>query len=431
MKYTEEALELVAALEKSLLQIENNPDDPNLIEAIFRDMHTLKGNSSMFGFKIITDFTHHLESIYDLVRRGEMNISSHILNVTFSSLDHLSSLINNGNTMNEEENKIHEQLSEKVIQIINSPDKYTGLNSPVINAHETISINPLNKITTWHIHFCPDKDFLLNGSNPLSLVNELYELGECQVTANIDNIPLPEDFDVESCYTSWDIYLSTIVDIRLIREVFQFAEDRCNLIITEVLNNTTPAGPAAVAENNPGIPNRMETLKSDSILLPNHIEKTEHNHKRQVISSIRVPSERLDNLMSLVSELMTLQAKLSTIIEQNPQTELLAVTENLEKISTRLRDNAFSMCLLPVENMVTPFHRLVRDLAAELNKEIEFITEGTETELDKNIMEGLADPIMQNQENQGMAPSYSRRFARVQMFISKSATMVRDWTRIR
>ena len=87
-------------------------------------------------------------------------------------------------------------------------------------------------------------------------------------------------------------------------------------------------------------------------------------NKKHVISSIRVPSERLDNLMSLVSELMTLQAKLGTLTEQNLQSELLAVTENLEKISTRLRDNAFSMCLVPLENRITPFHRLVRDLAS-------------------------------------------------------------------
>jgi two-component system chemotaxis sensor kinase CheA len=131
-----------------------------------------------------------------------------------------------------------------------------------------------------------------------------------------------------------------------------------------------------------------------NISLTNNATKNGAANKKHLISSIRVPSQRLDNLMSLVSELMTLQAKLGTLTEQNPHSELLAVSENLEKISTRLRDNAFNMCLVPLENIITPFHRLVRDLASELNKEIEFVTEGTETELDKNIMEGLSDPLM-------------------------------------
>jgi two-component system chemotaxis sensor kinase CheA len=137
------------------------------------------------------------------------------------------------------------------------------------------------------------------------------------------------------------------------------------------------------------------TLATTTVLEGTSLVKhTLPNKKINTIPSIRVPSERLDNMMSLVSELMTLQAKLSTLAEENQQPELRGVTENLEKISTRLRDNAFSMCLIPVENMITPFKRLVRDLSAELNKEIEFITEGTETELDKNIMEGLSDPLM-------------------------------------
>jgi two-component system chemotaxis sensor kinase CheA len=99
-------------------------------------------------------------------------------------------------------------------------------------------------------------------------------------------------------------------------------------------------------------------------------------------------------MMSLVTELITLQARLNVLTGEHPQPDLLAAAESLEKISTRIRDNAFSMCMVPVENMVTPFHRLVRDLASELNKEIDFVTEGTETELDKNIMEGLQDPLM-------------------------------------
>jgi len=395
VKYKEEAVELIDGMEKSLLLMESNSDDPALVEEVFRNMHTLKGNSSMFGFKIIADFTHHLESIYDLVRGGEMKISKQILNVTFSALDHLSLLVNNnGSPLDEKEQKAHIQLSGKVLEIINSVNKNVQNNDITIEHNKAIAISREHGLTTWHINFSPDKNFFLNGSNPLNLINDLHEFGDCKVTAHIDDIPSLEDCDVDSCYTSWDIYLSTSTDVKLIHDVFLFAEHKCKLEINEIPQNGFLIGSSIETGNFSDTGNNIEELKNNNLTLHNTQEKASPDNKKQVISSIRVPSERLDNLMSLVSELMTLQAKLGTLTEQNSQPELLAVTENLEKISTRLRDNAFSMCLLPLENMVTPFHRLVRDLAAELNKEIEFITEGTDTELDKNIMEGLSDPIM-------------------------------------
>ena len=221
----------------------------------------------------------------------------------------------------------------------------------------------------------------------------MRQFGECKILANTDNIPLLENCEADSCYTSWDIFLTTDKDLNLIRKVFEFVEHKCKLEIHEasqehsVINTPAQNGKAFVSPH-------LQGSKNVDLPLFHNREIQNPVNKKNVIPSIRVPSGRLDNLMNLVSELMTLQAKLGTLTENNPQPELLSVSENLEKISTRLRDNAFSMCLVPIENMVTPFHRLVRDLASELNKEIEFITEGTETELDKNIMEGLSDPLM-------------------------------------
>ena len=386
VKYKEEAIELIEEIEKCLLLMEGNFNNSALVEEIFRYMHNLKGNSAMFGFKIITDFTHHLESIYDLIRSGELKVSRQILDLTFSSLDHLSLLVNNDNALNDKQRKMHQELSGKIIAIING----AAVNSKEqFNITENI-VGSANGLTTYFIHFKPRNNFFLNGSNPLILFDELYQLGECKVIAHVDDIPLLEDIDVDKCYTSWDIYLTTKAAIKQVWEVFYFVEDRCQLEINEELPN-------------PDVSSAIENLLAD-----NNITETNNNvsslagasehgssiSKKQIISSIRVPSGRLDNMMNLVSELMALQAKLNTLTEQNPHAELLGVTENLEKISAGLRDNAFSMCLIPLENMMIPFRRLVRDLAAELNKEIEFITEGTDTELDKNIMEGLSDPLM-------------------------------------
>lgn len=276
-KYTSEALELIADMEKLLLLLETHPDDVSLVQQIFRNLHTLKGNSAMMGFRIITDFTHHLETIYELVRAEKIKISAAIINITLASLDHLSVLLHGDKQVSNANKHIHDILTTDIVTIINysTPDK---------SDHQSIA-------------FCEGQEVSNSGRR-----NEAY------VTVATDDTPFYK--------------------------------------------------------------------------------------RKATIQDIRVPVKRLDAMMSLVTELITLQAKLSVLAAEHPQPEMLAAVESLEKISTRIRDNAFSMCMVPVENMVTPFHRLVRDLASELHKEIDFITEGTETELDKNIMEGLQDPLM-------------------------------------
>jgi two-component system chemotaxis sensor kinase CheA len=125
-----------------------------------------------------------------------------------------------------------------------------------------------------------------------------------------------------------------------------------------------------------------------------------------------VASDKLDGLMNLVSELVTTQARLSLYAERNALPELIAIAENVEKISRQLRDNTFTICLIPLETMVIRFQRLVRDLSHELGKEVTFVTEGTDTELDKTIIENLADPllhILRNSIDHGIESAEARR----------------------
>ena len=380
--YIEEAHELIAEMETSLLQLEQNPDNEALIQQVFRDMHTLKGNSAMFGFKVIAEFTHHLESIYELIRSGQQKVTKEVLNVSLASLDHLSALVNDNSLSSAESQNKHKQLTAKLVALVN-----------ITNAKEEIAEvdNCLQKPTgieeckVYEILFSPAGNFFYNGSNPLYYLDELKSLGECTIEALTDNIPSIDSLDETLCYTSWKIEIKTKVQPAEIKKVFQYAEHLCVLEIAEKAS-VEIAEAAAPAVEEPKLAAEIKGAKP--------VQKETVAAKKNIISSVRVPSERLDTLMSLVSELITLQAKLGTLTEQLPHSELLAVTENLEKISTRLRDNAFSMSLVPVNNMLTPFSRLVRDLSSDLNKEIDFVTEGAETELDKNIMEGLADPVM-------------------------------------
>ena len=379
--FSEEALEVIAEIEKCLLVLEGTPANPTLIQQVFRAMHTLKGNSAMFGFKVIAEFTHHLESIYEFIRSGQKSITKEILDATFTALDHVTYLVENNSELDSSHTIIHQKLSKNIEKIVQDIKNELNINNEQTTPYQSI-VELINEITTYQIHFAPVKNIFYNGTNPLYLLQELQSFGDCKVAINLEAIPPIEEMDPTLCYTSWDMSITTEKSEADIREIFKYVAGRCELTITPQVKKEVILTPAAT-----------EVGANAEISIPKGKPNAE-SAKKNIISSIRVPSDRLDNLMSLVSELMTLQAKLGTLTEQNPQSELLAVTENLEKISTRLRDNAFSMCLIPIRNMITPFNRLVRDLANELNKEIEFVTEGIETELDKNIMEGLSDPLM-------------------------------------
>ncbi|HEY0054555.1 MAG TPA: chemotaxis protein CheA [Pedobacter sp.] len=380
--FGEEALEVISEMEKCLLLMETNKDHSALVQQVFRAMHTLKGNSAMFGYRVIAEFTHHLESIYEYIRSGQKAINKEILDVTLESLDHLSYLVENDSVLDSVHNKTHQILTARVVKIVNEIE--ASLNKV---KHESISIESTvsqeTDLKNYHISFSPAKEIFYNGTNPLYLIEEVKTLGKCEIVLNYSAIPCIEEIEPTHCYTSWDIYLETNASLQTIKDVFLFVEGRCELEISEGVTLEKAKSPEQTA------------IDTEQITLPSfESQGVELSEKKSVISSIRVPSDRLDTLMSLVSELMTLQAKLGMFAETSIQPEFLAVSENLEKISSRLRDTAFSMCLIPIKNMITPFNRLVRDLANGLNKEIEFITEGTETELDKNIMEGLADPLM-------------------------------------
>ncbi|QJD96535.1 chemotaxis protein CheA [Mucilaginibacter robiniae] len=356
--FTDESLELITELEKCLLLLEGSPTDKTLIEQVFRAMHTIKGNSSMFGYQVIADFTHHLETIYEYIRSGKQQVTKEVLDITLTATDHLSWMVQHAEDEGLSTNEKHQALLQTIAAV----------------ASKAEGVEPSVETNTFIINFQPHQDYFYNGANPLVILHELATLGECQVQNNLTQLPALENLDPTRCYTSWQITLTTKASIEEIKQPFVFVEGRCALKIE------LQAKPIQtdIVSSQPTI----TSLSSAELL------------SKKVISSIRVPSEKVDTLMSLVSELITLQAKLGVLAEQNPYAELIGVSENLEKILTRLRDNAFSISLVPLKTIITPFNRLVRDLAAQLNKEIKFITEGTETELDKNIMEGLSDPLM-------------------------------------
>jgi two-component system chemotaxis sensor kinase CheA len=420
--YIQEANELLENLESSLLSLENNPNDKSNIEQVFRVMHTLKGNSSMFGLSKIAEFVHDLETIYDKIRQGEMQLSKDILNVTLASFDHLNLIIFDSELLNETNKENHFNLISEINKFIGKDGEvfikeieFEG-NSVVNSENGEITKETLRTI---YIYFEPNESIFLDGSNPLFLIAELASLGKSIVVPHFKSVESIDNFTPTNCFTYWDIYLETNVSKEDIEDVFVFVEGNSVIEILEIPFIELITNSSFNEEVASTIYRDVKTdINSIQLLAEkfgekaiNQVEKVEEiievpitktiensigktDAKDKVVSSIRVASDKLDELMNLVSELVTTQASLTLYNEKNETPELEIISENIEKLSRRLRDIAFGMTLVPINNMFSRFQRLVRDMSDVLGKEIQFVTEGGETELDKSIIETLTDPLM-------------------------------------
>jgi two-component system chemotaxis sensor kinase CheA len=413
-KFLEEAQEHVSDIEQALLTLEDNPEDLILIEQVFRAMHSLKGGGAMFGFDLISQFTHDLETIYDKIRNQQLSLTKNIFNLTLQSIDHLKILIANADDPDEDIKTQQQQLLE-VIQELISDDKKTDVQKTV---SEYDSLND-GQEQTYFIHFAPYENIFDNGSNPLYLIDEVIEMGQSYVIPRFYKLPEFDKLDPEKNYMAWDIILSTNKSVNDLNDIFIFVEDLCELTIDKiadinVLKRKSFRNKLEEIKQS-GEPLSLDTLKElvkqAGSSVAQKVKKAISGNTTQttnVISSIRVASEKLDDLMNLVSELVTTQARLGLFAEHAESAELTAISENVQKLTRQLRDIAFSIVLVPIETLITRFHRLVRDLSQELNRQVIFRSEGTDTELDKNIIESLTDPLMhiiRNSIDHGIEPA--------------------------
>lgn len=431
-KFIEEAVDLIDELEKAVLELEDNSNDLDIVQRIFRIMHTLKGNSSMFGFEQIDRFTHHMETIYDQVRSGEREVTQDTLDATLRSVDHLKNLLDEAGNESPQLMQEQETLMTQMDAIIEgrTPVKAETKKTQPTDSRTEAPVNSQPSDTgkknfeTFFIRYAPVTDIFNNGTNPLYQVDELQALGVAKIKVHFEKVPPLAEIEPSFCYTSWEIVLATDKGKNAIDDVFIFVESDSDLDIQRLDEGNLLENPTFVADlDNLWAKQATPDLEEIRKILPTHEVQQQQDvstpvrqvaSKNVAISSIRVASEKLDELMNLVSELVTTQARLTLFAEENDLPGLTVISENVQKLSRQLRDIAFSIVLIPIENLITRFHRLVRDLSQGLHKDVRFITEGSDTELDKTIIEGLADPLMhilRNSLDHGIEDAATRKRA--------------------
>jgi len=415
--FKEEALELLGELETSLLELEEDPANDDVINRVFRAMHTIKGSGAMFGFEDIASFTHEVETVFDLARNGQISVSKELLDLTLLARDHILSMLEG------EEQGLGERAGE-VIRGLKAltPSRKESEAAPVGKDAAPTCVTD-SSMNTWRIRFAPPKNLFMSGTNPASLLEELCEMGEHHVIMHVKDIPALPLLNPEDCQVWWDIILTTASSEDDIRDVFIFVEEDSDLtiqmvgscqgideesykligqILVEKNDITKDALERILLERKPiGQLLSEAGLVSSSQIEAALVEQQEVKRLRQTASaeaqqasSIRVPAQKLDFLVDLVGELVTAQARLTQFASEQNDARLQAISEEIERLSDELRDNTLGIRMLPIGSTFSRFKRLVRDLSQELGKRIVLETRGEDTELDKTVIERLNDPLV-------------------------------------
>ena len=410
-----EAYELVAELEQALLALEQAPADQEVIGRVFRALHTLKGSGGACGFDDIARFAHEVEAVYDAVRNGRLDVTGEIINLTLAARDQIKALLDGQYGQGSAERSATDQIVAQIRRLLPAGAK-PARRKPAAAAHSALP-------ATFRIFFRPAANIFLTGAVPERLLDELQDLGTCRVAAQLDGIPDLNGLDPEQCYLAWDIVLTTDRGLDAVRDIFLFVQDSSELLIEEVDRDGIIAGEDEqkllgeilvergdiAPEEVRGAASRQkrigEILVEHGLVHNDRVEAalTEQQHLRELrrerqrteaLSSIRVASHKLDTLVDLVGELVTVQARLSQTASGTPDPLLLSIAEEVERLTAELRDASMSIRMLPVGTIFSKFKRLVRDLSRDLGKSVELVLEGEETELDKSVIERLYDPLI-------------------------------------
>ncbi|HUB13417.1 MAG TPA: chemotaxis protein CheA [Acetobacteraceae bacterium] len=386
--YRQEAAELLEQLEQALLDLERRPNDADLVNTAFRALHTIKGSGAMFGFDAVAAFTHHVETAFDRVRNGEVEATAPLIAVALAAKDQIRTLIEAPDSADDAE-------GAAILRRLQA-----ALDGPAVEPPPTAGI-------TWRLRFRLPRDAMAMGTNPLLLLDELRALGPCAVAADGSAIPPLEALNPTECHIGWDVTLTTVQPRSAIEQVFLFVLDEMQLDLEPVSDQAaepkpqdlaaTPRGTSDRAPTSPATPTR-EAARTAAKPVTAHADPAPPHADapppRNSAGSIRVPAERLDDLMDQVGELVIAQSRLKQIAGNSHDPQVKAISEEIERLALELRDTTMGARLVPIGQLFGRFRRLVHDLSRELGKDITLALAGEETELDKTLIERLADPLI-------------------------------------
>ena len=394
--FLEESIDNLQTLNEALLELEQNPEDVDKLNEIFRVAHTIKGMAATMGFAELAELTHKMEDVLSKFREGELKVTEDVVTVLFGCLDTLEKMINNVEEGSEEKVDIDE-IMEKLISIHNDEEFIEGFNnqgkasigdrgeeSILLNQYEVSVVKQANErgFNGFNIIITLSQNTLLKSARAFLIVKDLEELGEI-----IKSVPPTEEIENEEFDLVLKFVLLTSSEIEEVKSIVENISEVRGVIVSEVKFNDIIEEPSK-REITPKEIERIEVKKKE--------EKKEVKKKevKKVHQSVRVDLERIDKLMNMVSEIVIYRTRLEQIVLDYKSQDLTETLEQIGRTTSDLQDLVMKIRMLPLDTVFNRFPRMIRDVSVELNKEINFVIEGAETELDRTVIDEIGEPLI-------------------------------------
>jgi len=432
-----ESQELLEDMENALLSVEQAEQKDELINAIFRAAHTIKGSSGLFGLDHIVSFTHVVESLLDQVRAGKLPIADRLVVLLLACCDHIGQLIAavaQGQTEDSAELSAKgDPLVTELRTLLAPPQATSSLpvatEIPIAEAAERLERDQVLS-DHWHISVRFGREVLKNGMDPISFIRYLQTLGVITGIVTLpDAIPAVADMDPELCYLGFEIALRSDADKATIENAFEFVRDECLLrilpphsliddyvaLIQQQAGSEQRLGEMLVhcgtltrqeldtalnvQADQPGRPIGTILVEQRTVQ-PEVVEAALEKQKQikeigaQESRSIRIEADKLDQLINLVGELIIAGAGVNLIAHRTQNNELQESTSKLSTLVQEVRDSALQLRMVKIGATFGRFQRVVHDVSREIGKDIGLVVKGEETELDKTVVEKIGDPLM-------------------------------------
>nr|WP_298717330.1 chemotaxis protein CheA [uncultured Steroidobacter sp.] len=406
--FFEESFEALDSMEAALLQLNPGAPEPELIGTIFRVAHSIKGGSATFGFSDVASFTHTCETLLDELRANRMQVTRHVTDLLLKSVDVMREMLR---SVQRKEAIDAQRVADLQFDLeLAIAQKNQPAAAPAAPAAEAAPA-PAEAAKPaaghrWRISFRPYPQLFVHGNDPLRMLRELGELGALTVKVDGNALPSLEALDPESCYLAWDLTLDTEASREMVNGVFDWAEGDCDLKIEEeaapvaAVANAAPA-PEAKPSNVVNIADAKPAAEAPKA----SAEPAHHPSAAEALpkagatdgGSIRVSTEKIDELMNTVGELVITQSMLTQLGSKftgHAAEQLRSGLATLERNVRELQESVMRVRMLPISFVFSRFPRMVRDLSQRLGKQVELKMTGDQTELDKTVMEKIGDPLV-------------------------------------
>jgi two-component system chemotaxis sensor kinase CheA len=426
--FLDEARENLQQFEQSLLTMESDPADTEAVNSAFRAAHTIKGTAGMFGFDAVVLFTHEVESLLDHIREGQIALSEAAMGLLLKSRDQMERLLSEVG-QNHTDPAIaadSDSLGHELRELRGSAGA-TAQSPAATAAPASASADGV-----WHLSLQMGPDALRNGLDPASFIRYLSTLGEVQGIRTLSHrLPDLSELDPEGCYLGFEIRLASASDRATIEQVFEFLREDCDLVVLAP-DASSEEFEALLAKRAPDEAAKAELLACWQQLAgpdaPPFIERRAEKTERRVAEPerrsgtkerrggdetrfIRVRADKLDKLVDLIGELVIASSGAQLVATREQSATFGEAALRIHDLVQEARDGALGLRMVPIGETFTRFQRVVRDVSKQLGKDVELEISGGDTELDKSMVETIADPLMhlvRNSLDHGIEPTEER-----------------------